>query len=72
MVAVVRGEEDVGVVQLICGGQGLDNLLDTVDDVLEAVLHHHGSDTGQTDITHLALDLVKVQQQFFELNPYIF
>jgi len=46
MVAVVRDEEDVGVVQLICGGQGLDNLLDgycSVDDVLEAVLHHHGS-----------------------------
>ena len=72
MVAVVRNEEDVGVVQLICGGQGFDNLLDTVDDVLEVVLPYHGSDTGQTDITHLALDLGKVQQQFFQLNPYIF
>ena len=48
-----------------------EQMINTVlDDVLEVVLHQHGSDTGQTDVTHLALDLVEVQGEGRDPEPF--
>ena len=46
-------------------------MINTVlDDVLEVVLHQHGSATGQTDVTHLAFDLVEVQGEGRDPEPF--